>query len=96
MTLESTTSNLKHKPLTGVPLTELQPLEAPKYRNLTATSMLQQATASCRNPLPGGDTDAISRSAASIRFVRNRTFYSRAALNAKGRVTFGLRHIRRS
>ena len=33
------------------------------------------------------------RSPASICFVRNRTFYARAALNAKGKVTFGLRHI---
>jgi hypothetical protein len=31
---------------------------------------------------------------ASITFVRNRMFYARAALNAQGRVKFGLRHIR--
>lgn len=34
------------------------------------------------------------KSPAAITFVRNRMFYARAALNAKGRVTFGLRHIR--
>ncbi len=32
---------------------------------------------------------------ASITFVRNRMFYARAALNPKGKVTFGLRHIRK-
>ena len=31
---------------------------------------------------------------AEISFVRNRMFYARAALNARGNVTFGLRHIR--
>ena len=31
---------------------------------------------------------------AAITFVRNRMLYARAALNAKGRITFGLRHIR--
>ena len=31
----------------------------------------------------------------AIIFVRNRMFYARAALNAKGKVTFGLRHIRK-
>ena len=29
-------------------------------------------------------------------FVRSRIFYARPALNAKGKVTFGLRHIRRN
>ena len=36
------------------------------------------------------------KSPAAIIFVRNRMFYARAALNAKGKVTFGLRHIRES
>ncbi|KAL8935567.1 MAG: hypothetical protein Q9211_004632 [Gyalolechia sp. 1 TL-2023] len=36
---------------------------------------------------------SVLRSPASIRFVRNRIFYARAALNAKGKVRFGLRHI---
>ena len=30
----------------------------------------------------------------SIAFVRNRMLYARAALNARGNVQFGLRHIR--
>ena len=37
---------------------------------------------------------SIHKNPAAIIFVRNRMFYARAALNAKGRVTFGLRHIR--
>lgn len=35
-------------------------------------------------------------SPASIIFVRNRMLYARAALNAQGKVRFGLRHIRMS
>ena len=35
------------------------------------------------------------KSSATIVFVRNRMFYARAALNAKGKVRFGLRHIRK-
>ena len=34
------------------------------------------------------------KSPGAITFVRNRMFYARGALNAKGKVTFGLRHIR--
>lgn len=37
---------------------------------------------------------AVLRSPASINFIRNRIFYARVALNAKGKVRFGLRHIR--
>lgn len=36
------------------------------------------------------------RNPAAIPFVRSRMFYARAAVNAKGKVTFGLRHIRKS
>ena len=34
------------------------------------------------------------RSTAEINFVRNRMLYARPALNARGLVHFGLRHIR--
>ena len=37
---------------------------------------------------------APSKSPGGISFIRNRMFYARAALNAKGGVSFGLRHIR--
>ena len=36
----------------------------------------------------------VLRGAAEIIFVRNRMLYARAALNAQGGVSFGLRHIR--
>ena len=36
------------------------------------------------------------RRAASISFARHRMFYAKAALNAKGNVSLGLRHIRES
>lgn len=35
-----------------------------------------------------------ARQPSSITFVRNRMMHARAALNAKGEVRFGLRHIR--
>jgi len=36
------------------------------------------------------------RKPSTIKFVRSRMLYARAALNAKGGVRFGLRHIRTS
>ena len=35
------------------------------------------------------------RKLTAIRFVRSRMLYARAALNAKGGVRFGMRHIRK-
>ena len=45
---------------------------------------------------PLKDAQAKRKSPTVIIFVRRRMFYARAALNAKGQVTFGLRHIRES
>ena len=45
---------------------------------------------------PRKDAQIKSKTPTTITFVRKRIFYARAALNAKGRVTFGLRHIRES
>lgn len=42
----------------------------------------------------GSPSSTTCKTPAAITFVRNRMFYARAALNAKGKVTFGLRHIR--
>lgn len=36
------------------------------------------------------------RKSSGIRFVRSRMLYARAALNAKGGVRFGMRHIRKA
>ena len=38
--------------------------------------------------------DDFRRAPSDISFIRNRTLYARAALNARGLVHFGLRHIR--
>lgn len=38
--------------------------------------------------------DGFRRSPSDISFIRNRMLYARAALNARGLVHFGLRHIR--
>lgn len=40
------------------------------------------------------ETHIDKHSLASINFVRSRMLYARPALNAKGSVQFGLRHIR--
>jgi hypothetical protein len=40
-------------------------------------------------------TPDINRKPSAITFVRSRMFYARAALNAKGGVRFGMRHIRK-
>lgn len=63
----------------------------------TRTSILTTHDTSSKidNGLKAGDFPQMSsKSPAAISFVRNRMFYARAALNTKGRVTFGLRHIR--
>lgn len=41
------------------------------------------------------NTSATSKKRSQIRIVRNRILYARAALNAKGDIAFGLRHIRK-
>lgn len=46
-------------------------------------------------PPPNGHPKTAIKSPSAITFVRNRMFYARAVLNAKGKVRFGLRHIRR-
>ena len=55
----------------------------------------KQAPATEKNPKSGRivPRDDAKRPA-EISFVRSRMFYARAALNARGNVTFGLRHIR--
>ncbi|KAK1752439.1 hypothetical protein QBC47DRAFT_57775 [Echria macrotheca] len=66
--------------LSGIPVSELEFIqtEAPKE----AKSELK------------GEQQAVEVSPSEIIFVRNRMFYARAALNARGLVHFGLRHIR--
>jgi hypothetical protein len=72
--------------MSGVPLSELKveprnvPVIAPKE---------EYSTGKKPHPLVSED-----RKPSTIRFVRNRMLYARAALNAKGGVRFGMRHIR--
>lgn len=76
----------------GTPLTELPPLVSPN--SLTLPNQLKQADSGLNTHVPHSlSRENVNRSSA-INFVRNRMFYARAALNTKGRVTFGLRHIR--
>ena len=78
--------------LSGRPLTDLEVLEP-----ASTIARPKQAKLLCgdgQEPLHGASQNPRRpRSPAEILFVRSRMFYARAALNAKGRVTFGLRHI---
>lgn len=77
----------------GTPLTELQP------RSVIGSFRKPQEPKPSANFQPLSNPASILRkalkSSAAIIFVRNRMFYARAALNAKGKVQFGFRHIRR-
>ncbi|KAI1813578.1 hypothetical protein GGS20DRAFT_470747 [Poronia punctata] len=53
---------------------------------------LSNATPYCRQLAQERATTS-SRSPSEIVFMRNRMFYARAALNARGQIMFGLRHI---
>ena len=71
----------------GVPLSEKTPLNS-KH---TSSAVPSDARGKQRNEM-----QAVLRKPSEIRFVRHRMLYARAALNAKGDVAFGLRHIRKS
>ena len=75
---------------TGTPLTELQSLSASNFDRKLIFSKSEHCNTSTSCHVP----QSMPKSPTAITFVRNRMFYARAALNAKGRVTFGLRHIR--
>ena len=74
---------------TGTPLTDLQPLSGSSFR----THVFSKPDL-CNASISRRATQSMRKKPAAILFVRHRMFYARAALNAKGRVTFGLRHIR--
>ena len=78
--------------LSGIPITDLEILKPTQC----ITKSLQQRpklAEECKVPDTALRSPHEPRTPASICFVRNRMFYARAALNAKGKVTFGLRHI---
>ena len=74
--------------VTGIPLTELQPLKTLPSKGMPEMVRTCSRIDSNRN-IPINSKDS-----SSIKFVRIRMFYARATLNAKGRTVFGLRHIR--
>lgn len=67
--------------LSGIQISELDSLAA-------------VALAGQRNALTGAKQKTVELRPSEITFVRNRMLYARAALNARGLVHFGLRHIR--
>ncbi|KAL9124591.1 MAG: hypothetical protein Q9217_006090 [Psora testacea] len=77
--------------ISGTPLTDLRPLtNAAPVENQLGTIRLTKSTTTRRL---AKDEQSVLNSPAAITFVRSRMLYARPALNAKGRVTFGLRHI---
>lgn len=77
--------------ISGVPLTEMPTLSSTDSGKRPMGKLVQ----TMEKPLPVEEKHQgiQKRTAATIQFVRSRMLYARAALNAKGRVTFGLRHI---
>ena len=76
--------------LSGTPMTDLRVLKP-----VESISKITQPLIAENGEIPEAGTKFPqgSRTPASICFVRNRMFYARAALNTRGKVTFGLRHI---
>ena len=72
--------------LSGLPISDLKPAHA-----------LERAPAAPPAAFPSKRLNSLAsedRQPNAIAFVRNRMLYARAALNAKGGVRFGMRHIR--
>ncbi|KAL2046145.1 hypothetical protein N7G274_001592 [Stereocaulon virgatum] len=78
--------------LSGTPLTDLPTLSC--SNPLVVSKAAKPLNLSSDNGVKiESSSQSTCKSPATISFVRNRMFYARPALNAKGRVTFGLRHI---
>jgi hypothetical protein len=73
--------------LSGVPVSEIRPDELQKG-TITRINADQEAA-----PKPS-HLRSESKTPGAITFVRNRMLYAKAALNAKGGIRFGMRHIR--
>lgn len=73
--------------LSGNPISDVRPdkkrKDGAKHGDLTEVAKIAPINASCGKRSPG-----------AITFVRSRMLYAKAALNAKGGVRFGMRHIR--
>ena len=76
--------------LSGIPLTDLQPLKTTSSGNTSSSTNLTKNPSTKRAAESGR---SVLNSPATITLVHSRMLYARPALNAKGKVTFGLRHI---
>ena len=76
--------------LSGIPLTDLQPLKAAPVSSTSDILKTPKETITAQAPETASSG---LNSPAAITFVHSRMLYARPALNAKGKVTFGLRHI---
>jgi hypothetical protein len=74
--------------MSGFPVSELRPVTT--LNNVPAAIPGNNFTTKKPNSLLSE-----ARTPNTITFVRNRMLYARAALNAKGGVRFGMRHIRK-
>ena len=83
--------------VTGIPISEIRPPTTGKVEQKHKKSDLKdEKSEPTSNETKNGKTDPtqLPRKPAQITFIRSRMMYARAALNAKGGVRFGLRHIR--
>ena len=69
--------------ISGIPLSDIEPTTVPNPVPTTPLFSKKPNSLVSENRQPN-----------AITFVRNRMLYARAALNAKGGVRFGMRHIR--
>ena len=87
--------NLRVLLLTEYPGTPLNELRIQTTRDTVDHSSAAQVSRTAQPSRTRNTLCKSTRSPAAIYIVRNRMFFARAALNAKGKITFGLRHIRK-
>lgn len=73
--------------LSGVPISEIKP----DHVQNNSTEKTNVGAEAATKPI---NLNSEKRAPGAITFVRSRMLYSKAALNAKGAVRFGMRHIR--
>ena len=67
----------------GTPLQDVRPIAPPRTKDSVISAS------------PCHEAASTIKKLTAIIFVRSRAYHARPALNARGQVTFGLRHIRR-
>lgn len=73
--------------LSGPPISDLEPYQAVKEDPTDSLRENPPVTKPTNPPIQ-------NRTPCKIAFVRSRMFYAKAALNARGGIRFGMRHIR--